>query len=62
MFVGQEQAYNIDYEEVIEIFKTLDPTVNKTYYHINHIKVVQIMFSYLLIIFIMYYVFLIYSV
>ncbi|CAI6367112.1 unnamed protein product [Macrosiphum euphorbiae] len=26
MFIEQEQAYNVDYEEVIDIFKTLDPT------------------------------------
>lgn len=25
MFIEQEQAYNVDYEEVIDIFKTLDP-------------------------------------
>jgi len=26
MFIEQEQAYNVDYEEVIDIFKTLEAT------------------------------------
>jgi len=29
IFVEQEQVYNVDYEEVIDIFKTLDLTVKQ---------------------------------
>jgi len=29
MFIEQEQAYNVDYKEVIDIFKTLDPTAKR---------------------------------
>jgi len=29
MFIEQEQAYNVNYEKVIDIFKTLDPTAKR---------------------------------
>jgi hypothetical protein len=29
MFIEQEQAYNVDYEEIIDMFRTLDPTAKR---------------------------------
>lgn len=29
MFIEQDQAYNVDYDEVIDVLKTLDPAAKR---------------------------------